>query len=285
MPKNTTKKETKPKSKATSKAKSTSKTSTKSTTAKKPTKTKSTPKDTKVETKTAITKKVKPNYKLISIVVLVGLLVTFLFMLRNQFIVASVNGSPITRYSLIKELEKQGGKQVLEGLVVQKIIDQEASKKGVKVTDQDIDSEIDKIRGQIPQGMTLEQMLELQGSDMQTLRTQLVLQVKLRKILEDQVTVTDEEVNAEYNANQESYSGVSEQEAKAQIKEGLMQQKLSGLINTWLEQKKSEADVKYYMFVVPQPTPEQVQPQVEEQPTQESQEQVNEEPTELPATE
>lgn len=285
MPKNTTKKENKPKSKATSKAKSTSKTSTKSTTAKKPTKTKSTPKDTKVETKTAITKKVKPNYKLISIVVLVGLLVTFLFMLRNQFIVASVNGSPITRYSLIKELEKQGGKQVLEGLVVQKIIDQEASKKGVKVTDQDIDSEIDKIRGQIPQGMTLEQMLELQGSDMQTLRTQLVLQVKLRKILEDQVTVTDEEVNAEYNANQESYSGVSEQEAKAQIKEGLMQQKLSGLINTWLEQKKSEADVKYYMFVVPQPTPEQVQPQVEEQPTQESQEQVNEEPTELPATE
>lgn len=285
MPKNTTKKETKPKSKATTKAKSTSKASTKSTSAKNSTKAKNTPKNTKVETKTPTTKKVKPNYKLISIVVLVGLLVTFLFMLRSQLIVATVNGTPITRYSLIKELEKQGGKQVLEGLVIQKIIDQEANKKGVKVTDQDIDAEIDKIRGQIPQGMTLEQMLELQGGDIQTLRTQLVLQIKLRKILEDQVTVTDEEVNAEYEANKESYANISEQEAKAQIKEGLEQQKLSGLINTWIEQKKSEADVKYYMFVVKPEPQEQVQPQIEEQPVETTQDSVDQEPTELPSAE
>jgi|GEM_PF-1615703 len=265
MTKKTRKKDTK----SATKAKSTAKSTKSKPALKVRAKSTSTKKTTASKSKTV---KAKPNYKVLSIILLVGLLVTFLFVIRNQIIVASVNGSPITRYALIKELEKQGGKQVLEGLVVQKIIDQEANKKGIKVVDRDIDTEIDKLRGQIPQGMTLEQMLKLQGGDIQSLRQQLVLQIKLRKLLQDQISVTDDEVNTAYEGQKDAYVDLSEQEAKSKIKESLIQQKLSAKINTWLEQKKKEANIKYYMFAVKtEPTPnDQGVPKVQEQPTKET---------------
>ena len=48
---------------------------------------------------------------------------------RGLFVVALVNGEPISRIEVIKALEKQGGKATLDSLVTKKLIAQEARSK------------------------------------------------------------------------------------------------------------------------------------------------------------
>ena len=54
------------------------------------------------------------------------LIAAILFYFKGLFVVALVNGVPITRIAVINELEKQGGKQTLSSLVNQTLILQEA---------------------------------------------------------------------------------------------------------------------------------------------------------------
>jgi len=69
---------------------------------------------------------------------LIGLLVVVLvvaaFLLKGLFIAALVNGQPISRFTVISELEKQSGKQALTSLVNQTLIFQEAKKKNITVS-------------------------------------------------------------------------------------------------------------------------------------------------------
>jgi hypothetical protein len=69
--------------------------------------------------------------------------VLFLFMVaifitgyfyRGVFIVATVNGKPITRVMLWKVLEQQGGTQTLDTLITQELITQEGKKKSIRTS-------------------------------------------------------------------------------------------------------------------------------------------------------
>src|SRR5688572_16109970 len=48
-----------------------------------------------------------------------------LYFLRGVFVAATVNGKPISRLALVKELEKQNGKETLNSLVTKELIFQE----------------------------------------------------------------------------------------------------------------------------------------------------------------
>src|SRR3989344_2438282 len=56
------------------------------------------------------------------VVIIIAGALALIFIFKGFFIASIVNGEPISRLSVIKELEKQGGKSVLESLVTKKII-------------------------------------------------------------------------------------------------------------------------------------------------------------------
>ena len=68
------------------------------------------------------------NKRNIILALIAVLVLAILALLKNQFIVVSVNGESINRLTLIRELEKQAGKKVLEGLVTNTLMLQEAKK-------------------------------------------------------------------------------------------------------------------------------------------------------------
>ena len=76
-----------------------------------------------------------------------GLILLFvgLYLFKGIFIAADVNGEKITRFAVIKELEKQSGKQTLESMVTKTLIIQEAKKRDINIGDTEIDTEIAKI--------------------------------------------------------------------------------------------------------------------------------------------
>lgn len=175
--------------------------------------------------------------------------VTLGYLYRGIFIAATVDGTPVSRLSVIKELEKQGGAQALDTLITDVLLEKEFATLGVEVSVEDIDAEIKKIEEQVAaQGGTLEAALAQQGMTMEVLREQITVQKKLELALADKVAVTDEELKAHV---EESGAVISEgEEGQAmmmQIKDELKQQKFQTEAQLFVTGLKDKATINRYV--------------------------------------
>ncbi|MBI4253129.1 SurA N-terminal domain-containing protein [Candidatus Uhrbacteria bacterium] len=217
------------------------------------TKTKDTEEESAVEeatpapTKQSPTVVVRLNAKLLGWIGVIFVIVGGLFFAKSLFVVAIVNGTPITRLAIVKELEKRSGKAALESIITKKLVDDELQKKNVSVGEEEVTQEIQKIEAQIAQqGGTLQAILDEQGMSLAELSEQIANQKKLEKLFSSAATVNDADV-AEYIKN--TKTTISDGEAgaaqTAQIKEQLRQQKLSSEIDQWIAGLKKAASIKY----------------------------------------
>lgn len=179
----------------------------------------------------------------------IALILGTLFYSKGFFIAATVNGSPISRLAVIGELEKQGGKQALEAIITERLIEAELKKNTIVVSDADIDAEIEKLEEQVAsQGGTLEEALAAQGMSMEILRTQIKTQKGLEQLLADKVTVTDEELaTATESAKGSASAGMTDEELRTAITEQLKQQKFQGEAQKWVAELTTNADIKYFV--------------------------------------
>lgn len=191
----------------------------------------------------------KKHLLALSFGVAIALILGTLFYSKGFFIAATVNGSPISRFAIIGELEKQGGKQALESLITERLIEAELKKNTIVVSDTDIDTEIKKLEEQVAsQGGTLEEALAAQGMSMEILRTQIKTQKGLEQLLADKVTVTDEELaTALESAKGSAPAGMTDEELKTAIIEQLKQQKFQGEAQKWVAELTTNADIKYFV--------------------------------------
>lgn len=181
----------------------------------------------------------------------IGLTGGVLYYFKDQVIVATVNGQPILRFTLIKELEKQSGEEILNVLVTQALIWQEAEKQGVTVSNEEVDQEVKQIEEELAaQGQDLNQVLSLQGMTRDELKEQVSIQKVAEKIVKKntkEVEVTDEEVENYFVENKDSFSeDADEEETKKNIRQQLEQQKLNQAIGLWVESLRDSADITYF---------------------------------------
>lgn len=190
-------------------------------------------------------KKLVKNVKIVVIgIVVLGVL----YLAKGLFVAAIVNGVPVSRISLVKELEKQGGSDVLSSLITEKLIFQEASKNKIEVAQEEIDKEISTIEEQlVAQGMDLESALSLQGQTKADLERNLKIRIILEKILADKIGVTDQEVKDYFTQNKTLYEGKTLDEVKSDVTTTLKQQKLSTEYQTWIADLKDKAKITYFV--------------------------------------
>lgn len=185
------------------------------------------------------------------LIVLLGALVLIglLYMFRGLFVVAMVNGQPISRITFIQELEKQAGQQVMNSLVIRTLILQEANKQNISVSPQEVDEEIKKIEENVAkQGQNLEQLLAMQGMTRESLREQVEIQKIIEKMFAKDIAVTDTEVNKYIEENQNSFpEGANSAEVRESVKEQLRQQKLSEKFQSWLQEAQKSAKINYFV--------------------------------------
>ena len=172
-----------------------------------------------------------------------------LFFVKSLFVAAWVNGRPVFRVSLIKELEKQGGTQVLDSLITEKLISQEASRNKISVAQNEIDEQITLIENQLKeQGVDLETALSMQGQTRGDLEKSLKLKLFLEKILADQLNVSETEIEEYFNTNKATlYKDQKLADVSASIASTLKQQKLSEKYQELITQLKEKASVKYWL--------------------------------------
>lgn len=147
-------------------------------------------------------------------------------------------------------------KYVLDQLINQKLTVQKAEELGITVSDQAVQAEIDKIvegneqfknESELEdylknnQNMTLE---DLKTSIRENLRTQ-----KLREEVTGTITVSEEEVEAFYNQNKQSYTDQEGNvkpldEVSDQIRTTLKSEKQNEAYNEWLQEERKKADIE-----------------------------------------
>lgn len=195
------------------------------------------------------TMKIKKSYVIavIAVLVIAGLLYFF----RSWFVVAMVNGQPVSRLTYINELERQAGKQTMNSLVTKTLIMQEAKKQNVTVTDSEVNGEISKIEANLKQqGQRLDQVLTMQGMTRDQLVEQIRIQKSIEKMVGKNIKVSDKEVDDYIAANSESLPQDTDEAAlKKTARQSLEQQKLNQEVQKWLENLQKNAKITYFVTI------------------------------------
>lgn len=187
--------------------------------------------------------------KNIIIALVVFVIIALSFFLKNQLIVANVNGQPIYRLTLISELEKQGGKKVLDGLVTNTLILQEAKRRNITISDAETNLELKKIEENLKkQGQTLDQALILQGVTLQSVKKNIELNLIMKKLLEGKTSVSDKEVNDYIEKNKKSIpEDAKPEDTKNQVRQQLEQQKFQEKGQELVKSLQDKAKINYYL--------------------------------------
>lgn len=193
-------------------------------------------------------KSIKISIKTAIIVAVIIILGALAYVYKGLFIAATIDGSPISRLTIIRKLEKASGKSLLESLVVEKLIQNEANAKKIVVSNDEIDTEIKKIEDQVStQGGTFDEVLSKQGMDRNDLKKQIILNKEIEKLLADKINVTDEEVDQYIKDNKISITESEEAATRDQIKDGLRNQKLNAQAQSLITDLKSKAKIQYFV--------------------------------------
>jgi|GEM_PF-526490 len=206
--------------------------------------------------KKALLPKIKLSDRTIILLVVCALILGIAYGYKSVFIAATVDGSPISRLALIRQLEKDNGEAALNTIITEQLISAEAAKTGIVVAPTEIDAEITKITSQVEaQGMKLEDALASQGLTIEGVRKQLAIRKQLEKLLGDAVTVTDIDINAYLEETKiVAPQTMSEEEFRSKIKEQLSNQKFSKAADAWIDEARGKANIKYFVDYGKAPT-------------------------------
>ena len=181
------------------------------------------------------------------IIVLALIIVAVLAVNKGWLVAAVVNNRPIFRWQLDKILVSRFGKQTLENMVSEVLIDQESKKTGVSVTQQEIDAKEGDILKSFGGKVTLDELLTYQGMTKEEFDSQVRLQLLVSKLLGKDVAVTDQEV-AEYIVKNKTTLVASEEGAlKEEARAALLDQKVSEKIQPWFTEIRNKAKVLRFL--------------------------------------
>ena len=161
-------------------------------------------------------------------------------------VVATVNGNTIRRSEYDRAVAKGNGARVLDQLVVERLIDGEAQKRGLTVTDEQLAKLRDEERSRFPSEEAFQAALSQAGFDEAELNRQLRLNDLLRQMVADKVQVTDQEVEARFASAQgqgQPPEG-SADKLKAQLKADMIDEKTNQAVAPLIQELKAAATIE-----------------------------------------
>ncbi|NOU98161.1 peptidylprolyl isomerase [Paenibacillus sp. LMG 31456] len=155
------------------------------------------------------------NYKLSNRKWMIGTLLLFIILVAYITVyppiksnaaeaVATVNGVKINKEQLYETVMASSGAQTVNSMIEKELIRQEAEKAGIQIQDADLDKELATLKLNFPSETEFNQALVANGLTLDSLKEEMKPQVMMQKILEQQVTVTDDEIKQYYDANLET---------------------------------------------------------------------------------
>ena len=209
----------------------------------------------KISEKQSEIKAVKKNnlgfvIKLI-LVILVG---TGIFLLAQKYrglvIAGVVNNRPVSKWELNARLNNRYGKTALDEIVTEQLLYEQATKNGITVSDKEITDETTANETQFGGKDQLMEMAKQAGiNDDKQLKEFFKLKLTIKKLQEKlfKAEVSDEEIKTYYDENKQYLGDKKLEEAKKDITDQLVQQKVQTQFTEWFGNIRKEAKVESYI--------------------------------------
>lgn len=118
-------------------------------------------------------------------------------------IVAKVNGDVITKDEFFQEMYNSGGKQLLDRMIDQKLIQQAAKEKGVTVSDGQVQEKLDEMKEQFGGEASFQMYMAQFGITEDVLKQDIRNQLLVEGILGPEIEISEEEMKTFFEENKD----------------------------------------------------------------------------------
>lgn len=194
---------------------------------------------------TNITKMFSP-LRILGVLILVALVI---LVWRNKgiFVAGTINNQPIWRWDLEKRMVARSGNQVFEEMVNESLLKSAAAKKGITVSDAELNQKIKDIEKSLNGQISLADALSQQGMSMDEFRRQVSLQIMVEKLTADSVKISEDDVAKYLEQNQSMLTATDEAGMRAEARQNLTREKQSTAFQKIFDDLKKSAKIKNYL--------------------------------------
>ena len=184
--------------------------------------------------------------KLLLVGLVVLLIAIFLYRNKQLIVVAKVNGDYVYSWELSKMLKDRYAATTLEDLITEELILKELEKNNIQVSEEELNTRIQEIEATLG-GQPLEEALALQNITLENFRTQMYMRIGVDKLLAQQVTVTDAELDEYVKNYGDTLVGATDEEKRNEARQQLQDQKTGDALESWLADLKAKATIVKYL--------------------------------------
>lgn len=182
------------------------------------------------------------------IFVLILVLALLFWKFKGYFIVATVNGQPVSRWELTTLLLRRFGDQSLDNIINERLILSAAKQKGIFVTPYDIDQKIEEVKKRLEGKMTIDEALKYQGMTTEELKRQIEIQLSIDKLFDKETTVSASEIDEYLQQNSQLGKNATDPSAlREEIKNILRQQKTTEIFDSWFNNIRKNAKIQKFL--------------------------------------
>ncbi|MEX3624380.1 peptidylprolyl isomerase [Viridibacillus arvi] len=142
----------------------------------------------------------------IPLILLMALITYYVTVPKTDDYVAKINGEKITQSELNKELVSQYGTDVLSTLITNKVIELEAVKKKITVSDKEIQAELDDLQNSYGGKEAFEAALESNVMTLQDAKDNIKTYLTTTKLIEPTIDITEKELKTYFKENKDTFS-------------------------------------------------------------------------------
>lgn len=118
---------------------------------------------------------------------------------------ATVNGEKITEQQVADKLISQYGSDTVSRLIEQRLVEQEAKKAGINITQADVDADINKIKSNFESDAAFQSALDQYGYTLAELQEDSKFRLNLTKLIEPTLDTSDATLKTYFDANQAQF--------------------------------------------------------------------------------
>lgn len=179
-------------------------------------------------------------------VILISLVLVWKF--KGLFIAAVVNGQPISRMYLNRQILKRFGDQVLDNIISERLILSAVRQKSIFITTEEIDQKIKETEKRLEGKTTIDEALKVQGLTKEDFKRQIEIQLSIDKVFEKDASISAEDIDGYIEKNKEFYKDATDQASlKEEVKNILRQQKVTELFDSWFTEIRKNAKIQKFL--------------------------------------
>ncbi len=187
-----------------------------------------------------------PWVRVAVVVVILGL-IAFFASNKGLLVAAVVNGRPIFRWQLDSTLISQYGQQTLDSMISQALINEEAAKAGITVSQADIAKKEADLVQSLGGNVSIDDVLQYQGMTRADFDNQLRLQIMVEKLLGKDITISDADITAYIATSGSTLTATTEAGMRDEAKQAIFSQEINDKLQTWFAGIKAKANILRFL--------------------------------------